>query len=198
MAFFVVSLAVLCLLCLPIWPERETASVGLRTQEVKNTAALLGEGDRETEAPPALVPPDPSTPKNMTLTVPKLDLENVAVPTGFRQEELDREGVLRMKESGLPWEEGSNTFIAGHALGYSWTRVPRAFQDLEDLMPGDEISLKSADNRTYVFRVYDRITVEPDDTWVTQPVRGKTVVSLQTCVPIPTFENRLIVRGELV
>ena len=198
MAFFVVSLAVLCLLCLPIWPERETASVGLRTQEVKNTAALLGEGDREAEAPPAPVTPDPSTPKNMTLTVPKLGLENVAVPTGFRQEELDREGVLRMKESGLPWEEGSNTFIAGHALGYSYTRVPRAFGDLENLMPGDEISLKSADNRTYVFRVYDRITVEPDDTWVTQPVRGKTVVSLQTCVPIPTFENRLIVRGELV
>lgn len=195
-AFFVASLATLCLLCLPIWPEKETASVELRTQEVKNTAALLGEGDRE--APPAPVSPDPSTPKNMTLTVPKLGLKNVAVPTGFRQAELDREGVLRMKESGLPWEEGSNTFIAGHALGYSWTRVPRAFYDLENLMPGDEILLKSAAGRTYTFEVYDRVTVEPDDTWVTHPVRGKTVVSLQTCVPIPTFENRLIVRGELV
>jgi len=197
-AFFVASLATLCLLSLPIWPEKETSSVELRTQEVKNTGALLGEGDRGTETPPAPVPPDPSTPKNMTLTVPKLGLKNVAVPTGFRQAELDREGVLRMKESGLPWEEGTNTFIAGHALGYSWTRVPRAFYDLEKLMPGDEIFLKSADDRTYTFEVYDRITVEPDDTWVTYPVDGKTVVSLQTCVPIPTFENRLIVRGELV
>ena len=43
--------------------------------------------------------------------------------------------------------------------------------------------------------VYDRMTVEPDDTWVTYPVEGRTVVSLQTCVPIPTFENRLIVRA---
>lgn len=197
-AFFVVSLAALCLLSLPIWPEKETSSVELRTQEVKNTRALLGEGDRGTETPPEPVPPDPSTPKNMTLTVPKLGLKSVAVPTGFRQAELDREGVLRMKESGLPWEEGSNTFIAGHALGYSWTRVPRAFHDLENLMPGDEILLKSAAGRTYTFEVYDRITVEPDDTWVTYPVDGKTVVSLQTCVPIPTFENRLIVRGELV
>jgi sortase (surface protein transpeptidase) len=33
---------------------------------------------------------------------------------------------------------------------------------------------------------------------VTYPVESKTVVSLQTCVPILTFENRLIVRGELV
>jgi sortase (surface protein transpeptidase) len=29
-------------------------------------------------------------------------------------------------------------------------------------------------------------------------VEGKTVISLQSCIPIPTFENRLIVRGELV
>jgi len=29
-------------------------------------------------------------------------------------------------------------------------------------------------------------------------VEGETVISLQSCVPIPTFEHRLIVRGELV
>ena len=198
-AFFVTFLVALCLLCLPIWPEKDTSSVELRTEEVKNTGALLGEGTRD----PGDLPADAAsssgqpTPKNMTLTVPKLGLEDVAVPTGFRQEELDREGLLRIKDSGLPWEEGSNTFIAGHALGFPRTLVPRAFHGLEKLLPGDEIILKSADGRTYAFRVYDRITVEPDDTWVTRPVEGKTVVSLQTCTPIPTFENRLIVRGEL-
>ncbi|QIN84690.1 sortase [Rubrobacter tropicus] len=199
-SFFVASLVALCFFCLPIWPERETSSVELRTQQVRNTGNLLGEGARGPETPPPDAPasPDPSSAKNMTLTVPKLGLKDVAVPTGSRQAELDRAGVLRMKESGLPWEEGSNTFIAGHALGYSWTRVPRAFYDLEKLMPGDEIFLKDADRETYTFRVYDRMTVEPDDTWVTYPVEGKTTVSLQTCVPIPTFENRLIVRGELV
>ena len=199
-AFFVASLATLCLLCLPIWPDKDTSSVELRTAEVKNTGALLGEGTRAPEALPeeSASSRGQPTPKNMTLTVPKLGLKDVAVPTGFRQEELDREGLLRIKDSGLPWEEGSNTFIAGHALGFPRTLVPRAFHDLEKLMPGDEIILKSADGRTYAFRVYDRITVEPDDTWVTRPVEGKTVVSLQTCTPIPTFENRLIVRGELV
>ena len=199
-AFFVASLIALCLLCLPIWPEKDTSSVELRTQEITNTGALLGEGTRGRKALPedAGSARGQSTPKNMTLTVPKLGLEEIAVPTGFRQEELDREGLLRIKDSGLPWEEGSNTFIAGHALGFPRTLVPRAFHGLENLMPGDEIILKSADGRTYAFRVYDRITVEPDDTWVTHPVEGKTVVSLQTCTPIPTFENRLIVRGELV
>jgi sortase A len=199
-AFFVASLATLCLLSLPVWPERETSSVELRTQEVVNTGALLGEGTggAETAAVDATPPESLPTPKNMKLTVPKLGLKDVAVPTGFRQEELDREGLLRMKESGLPWEEGSNTFIAGHALGYPWTRVPRAFQDLGKLAPGDLIFLESADGRRFAFEVYDRMTVEPDDTWVTYPVEDKTVVSLQSCTPIPTFENRLIVRGELV
>ena len=165
-----VSLAALCLLSLPIWPEREMSSVEIHTQEVMNTGTLLGEGTRGPEPPPADAPavsPSSSTPKNMTLTVPKLGLRDVAVPTGFRQAELDREGLLRMKESGLPWEEGSNTFIAGHALGFPWTRVPRAFQDLGTLAPGDEVSLESADGRRYAFEVYDRMTVEPDDTWVT-------------------------------
>jgi sortase A len=199
-AFFVASLATLCLLFLPIWPEKDTSSVELRTEEVKNTAALLGEGTPEPEALPedAASAQGQPTPKNMTLTVPKLGLEDVAVPTGFRQEELDREGLLRIKDSGLPWEEGTNTFIAGHALGFPRTRVPRAFHDLGTLAPGDDIFLESADGRRYAFEVYDRMTVEPDDTWVTYPVEGKTVVSLQTCVPIPTFENRLIVRAELV
>jgi sortase A len=42
------------------------------------------------------------------------------------------------------------------------------------------------------------MTVEPNDFWTTYPVEGETTVSLQSCVPIPTFENRLIVRAELV
>src|SRR3712207_3054918 len=195
--FFVASLVALCLLSLPVWPERETSSVELRTQEVVNTGALLGEGTGGAKTAPAdpPAPPDSPTPKNMKLTVPKLGLEDVAVPTGFRQEELDREGLLRTKDSGLPWEAGSNTFIAGHALGYPWTRVPRAFQDLDALAPGDEVFLTGADGSRYAFEVYDRITVEPDDTWVTYPIEGKTVVSLQTCVPVPTFEDRLIVRA---
>ncbi len=194
------SLAALGLLSLPIWPGKETATVELRTAEVRNASTLLGENLSNPDVPlPDMQPArDPSAAGAMTLTVPKLGLRDVAVPSGSRQSQLDREGVLHVGDTGLPWEEGSNTFIAGHALGFPRTRVPRAFRDLGDLAPGDEILIKSVDGHGYTFRVYDRLTVEPDDTWVTDPVEGRTVVSLQTCVPIPTFENRLIVRGELV
>jgi sortase A len=190
---------VLCLLAFPILPEKETASAKLRT--VESTGTLLGENSPELGAPqkaPKVTSGGGTISASMKITVPKLGLKDVAVPTGSRQSELDREGILRLRGSGLPWIEGSNTFIAGHALGFPRTRVPYAFYKLGKMKPGDEIFIEDKDGRRYTFRVYDLMTVEPNDFWTTYPVEGKTVISLQGCTPIPTFENRLIVRGELV
>ncbi len=197
-----VSLAILlCLLVFPILPEKETASAKLRTVEVENTGTLLGENSPGLEVP-RKAPPVTSGGENvsaaMKITVPKLGLKDVAVPTGSRQAELDREGILRLHGSGLPWIEGSNTFIAGHALGFPRTRVPYVFYKLSKMEPGDKIFIEDKDGRRYKFRVYDLMTVEPNDFWTTYPVEGSTVISLQGCTPIPTFENRLVVRGELV
>jgi sortase A len=197
-----VSLTVLlCLLVFPILPEEQTASAKLRTVEIENTGTLLGENQPELGAPQKATrhtPGEKTISAAMSITVPKLGLKDVAVPTGSRQAELDREGILRLHGSGLPWIEGSNTFITGHALGFPWTRVPYAFYKLDNMKPGDEIFIEDRDGRKYTFRVYDLMTVEPNDFWTTYPVEGRTVVSLQGCTPIPTFENRLIVRGELV
>jgi sortase A len=197
-----VSLAVLlCLLVFPILPEKETASAKLRTVEVENTGTLLGENSPGLEVP-RKVPPVTSGEENisaaMKITVPRLGLKDVAVPTGSKQAELDREGILRVRGSGLPWIEGSNTFITGHALGFPRTRVPYAFYKLGKMKPGDEIFVEDKEGRRYTFRVYDLMTVEPNDYWTTYPVEGRTVVSLQSCTPIPTFENRIVVLGELV
>jgi sortase A len=134
----------------------------------------------------------------MKITVPRLGLKDVAVPTGSRQAELDKQGIMHLRGSGLPWMAGSNTFITGHALGFPWTRVPYAFYKLDKMRPGDEIFVEDKDGQRYTFAVYDTMTVEPGDYWVTYPVEGTTVISLQSCTPIPTFEHRLIVRGELV
>jgi sortase A len=201
-----VSLSVVaCLLVVPVLPEKETAHAGLETTTVDNTGRLLGENS------PRLNPPDeaPSDPSNidpeaanvssaMKITVPRLGLEDVAVPTGSGQAELDKQGIMHVRGSGLPWMAGSNTFIAGHALGFPYTRVPYAFYKLDKMKPGDEIFIEDKEGQRYTFMVYDTMTVEPGDYWVTYPVEGETVVSLQSCTPIPTFEHRLIVRAQLV
>ena len=87
--------------------------------------------------------------------------------------------------------------IVGHAMGFMFTRIPYVFYELDQMKPGDEIRIETS-GREYTYKVYDRLVVRPEDYWVTYPVPDKTVVSLQTCTPIPTFEKRLIVRAELV
>jgi len=196
-----VCLALLGLATLPAYPRTETASVMLRPAEVENARKLLGEsptGERADFGRRASLQGGSSEGGTMTLSVPKLGLEDIPVPTADSQVALDREGIIRFEDTGVPWEEGSNTFVVGHALGYLWTRTPYVFYELDQLKPGDEIIAKDQADNEYVFEVYDQVTVKPEDFWVTYPIPNKTTISLQTCTPIPTFENRLIVRGELV
>ena len=204
---FKVSLLLICLAlvglaALPAYPLTETASAKLNPAAVENTRKLLGESPTGERADPSqrasLQDGAGSGGGTMTLTVPKLGLEDIPVPTADSQVALDREGIIRLEESGVPWEEGSNTFVVGHALGFLWTRTPYIFYELNQLKPGDEIIARDQADNEYNFKVYDRVTVKPEDYWVTHPIPGKTTISLQTCTPIPTFENRLIIRGELV
>ena len=199
-SLLLIALGVLGLAVLPVLPRSETASTGLRLAEVESTGTLLGENSPELRAPPknAQHAGGKGASGSMSLTVPRLGLKDVAVPTGSSQPELDRQGIMRLEGTGVPWQEGSNTFIVGHALGFLRTRVPYAFYELEKMQPGDEIFVEDPTGERYVFRVYDRMTVQPTDYWVTYPEDGHTIISLQTCTPAPTFENRLVVRGELV
>jgi sortase A len=200
LSIVLVSLGALGLATLPVLPLTETASAELRPVEMENTGTLLGENSPELRAPPEAARPTGGggAAGTMTLTVPKLDLKDVAVPTGSTQAKLDREGVIHLEGTGVPWQEGSNTFIVGHALGFMRTRVPYVFYELDKMEPGDEIIVEDPKGEEYVFQVYDRMTVRPANYWVTYPEDGRTIISLQTCTPTPTFENRLVVRGELV
>jgi sortase A len=134
----------------------------------------------------------------LLLSVPRLGLRDVRVPSGSTQAELDGEGIIRLETSGLPSLEGSNTFIVGHRMGFPRTRNPYVFYELNKLRPRDEILVEDPAGSRYVFEVYDHITGPPGLYWLTDPVVGKTVISLQTCTPIPSFEDRLVVRGELI
>ena len=42
------------------------------------------------------------------------------------------------------------------------------------------------------------MTVRLADYWVTYPEGGRIISILQTFTPAPTFDNRLVARGELV
>ncbi len=105
---------------------------------------------------------------------------------------------MHLTDTGFPYQRGSNTYIVGHAGDFDASRIPNPFKNLKDLRPGDTVTLRDSTGSSYDYRIYDRFLVDPTDVWVTEPIAGRNIISLQTCFPEPTFEKRLIVRGQLV
>ena len=134
----------------------------------------------------------------LLISIPRLGIRDVTVGDSPEQSYLDREGIMHLSETGFPYERGSNTYIVGHAADYDASRVPNVFRNLKDLKQGDLITLRDALGRSYAYRAYQYLIVNPTDVWVTEPVAGKEIVSLQTCYPAPSFEKRLIIRAERV
>ena len=159
-----------------------------------------GGATKREEAPEKEVPKEGVAPpsKKLMLTVPSLGLADVKVGDSPEQSYLDREGIMHLSGTGFPYQKGSNTYIAAHAIGYAESRVTYAFRDLEEMQNGDLVTVRDAAGKTYQYRVYESMIVDPEDTWVTEPVEGKKTITLQTCWPEPSFEKRLIVRAEIV
>ncbi len=130
------------------------------------------------------------------LTVPKIGLEDVTVHNSLSEEDLD-DSTIHLPDTGFPWQPGANTYIAGHRMGYFGTGSFLVFFRLNELARGDEITLEDTAGGRYIYRVTESLVVGPEDAQVTEPVPGKSVVSLQTCT-LPDYSDRLIVRGELV
>jgi sortase A len=109
-------------------------------------------------------------------------------------------GVAHNPETSLPWSPTPqrNVFLAGHSMGYrgTWSRL--IFYNLDKLGEGDRVVLKDRTGRTYDYQVSETFVADPTDVWVMGQVKGRDMVTLQTCTPYPTFEKRLIVRADRV
>ena len=141
---------------------------------------------------------DPGGPEDKTLylTVPKLGLSDVPVFNSVEEEKL-KQGVIHVPATGFPWQEGANTYIAGHRIGYPGTPSDHVFYDLEKLVPGDEIILRDAAGGEYVYSVTGTEIVPPDNVESMNAVPGRSIVSLQTCT-LPDYAERVVVQGELL
>ena len=134
----------------------------------------------------------------MTLDIPKMDVGGVQVrSTPVSDSSALDTGAQHVEGTGFPWQDGANTYIAGHRIGYPGTGSYLVFYDLDALENGDEVILTDADGTKYTYAVFKTFVVGPSDYYVTRPVPGKSVVSLQTCT-LPDYSERLIVQAELV
>lgn len=157
----------------------------------KPTSAGENVAEEETAPPP---PEDPT----LYLTVPRLGVYGHTVRNDRSEAALNL-SAIKLPETGFPWQEGANTYIAGHRIGWPGNETYYQFYDLPSMQKGDEVVLADANGTVYEYRVSEVFAVRPSDTWATDPVPGRDVVSLQTCTETPddwwTIGPRLMESG---
>ncbi len=134
----------------------------------------------------------------MGLTIKAIGLYNVPVFDSRGQWALDN-GVAHVPETSMPWSKGAqrNVYLEGHRLGYPGTGSHLVFYNLDKLGRGDKVVLRSRSGKSYEYRVISTFIVTPKDSWVMGQVRGRDLVTLQTCTG-PSWSQRLIVRAERI
>lgn len=109
--------------------------------------------------------------------------------------------VAQAKGSNLPGGgRGKTTYLFAHSTeqGLNMVRVNSVFYLLGELKNGDDMWVEYQGNR-YLYKVYDKKVVKASEIqYLTYTDPGKEVLILQTCWPIGTDWNRLLVFGELV
>jgi sortase A len=125
------------------------------------------------------------------LTIKKIDLK-IPVLKEDTEENLNI-SVAHVAGTSGPGEAG-NYVIAGHRM----RAYGRHFNRLHEVAVDDEIQFTGLEGETYVYRVFEVLVVNPEDTWVLQPSGEDKLITLVTCDYSQKPSVRLIVRGKLV
>ena len=166
------------------------------SKEAKSKQIAPKKGKAPRKVSNALEPPKDKT---LKLTIPEMkQIEDDTIPTGKgTNEALFRDhAAVHLRDTGFPWQRTANVYIAGHRIGFPGTDSNLAFYDLEDLKKGDKVYLEDAEGRKYTYQVFGKLVVEPANLSVLRPIKGKNIVSLQTCT-LPDYTNRVIYRAVL-
>lgn len=123
------------------------------------------------------------------LRINKIGLDTIVV-NGIARDDL-RNGPGHYPSSTLPGQKG-NSAIAGHRTTYG-----APFGDLDELTVGDMITVRTPQG-TFAYSVYEKLVVDPSNGSVLEddPTRAATL-TLTTCTPKYSAEQRLVVKGEL-
>lgn len=146
----------------------------------KKAGAAQREPVRRASAEEEVLPPAPADP-TMSLTIPKMGLYDNTVLNTQTDQALDQ-GAIKLPSTGFPWQDNANPYITAHRVGYAGTESYYQFYDLPALQPGDDIYLTDANGTTYSYHVTDIFAVDPTETWVTYPIPGEDMLTLQTCI----------------
>lgn len=183
---------VLVILMLGFFNERFIAPFVTPSKAVSATPIIIDPNST------ASVGPEPK------IIIPKINLE---IPVVYTEPSIEENAVQKALEKGVlhyattpnPGELG-NGVIFGHSSNNILNKgdYKFAFVLLKRLETGDTFILHK-DGRRYVYRVFAKKVVKPEDVGVLADTQGKSATfSLITCDPPGTDKNRLVVTGEQI
>ena len=190
-------------------PKKDEAKKESAEEQKKETGdkeqAKIAEAEPEPAEAEASASAAASAPADttMSLSVPSIGLSTTVYETA--SEASLTAGTGHLAGTGYPWIPGSNTYVAGHRIGYPGTGSDHVFWDLPSVAIGDPVSLTDANGKTYNYAVSEILEVPITDLSVTEPT-GSDVVSLQTCIENygdywtagPNWNVRYVVRATKV
>lgn len=106
-------------------------------------------------------------------------------------EKVLKKGAAHMEQTSFPIG-GQNTHacISAHS-GYP---TQKFFDDIDELVPNEIINIKIL-NTTYIYKVYNKEVIEPDDVKKLSVVQGQEILTLVTCYPYGINSHRLLVHA---
>jgi sortase A len=180
--------------------KRSAKAAGVDTEEPDVPAITPVPKQAAAERPQRRAAVNAPRDKTLRVTVPKMSrIRNATIPytRGANERAFRNYAGVHLRSTGHPWQREANVYIAGHRLGYVGTPSWLAFWDLNKVDVGDRIFVTDARGRRYVYRVFKDFVVDPNDVFVTRALKGKNILTLQTCT-LPDYSRRLIVQAERV
>jgi sortase A len=162
--------------------KREVAKEAAQKADEKQEAARQAEQrSQNNDDPQQASVPDPKT-DDLWFSIPALGLYDQYVTNTNDFSAMDY-GAIKLPNSAFPWQDGANTYIAAHRLGWPGTGSFHQFYDLPALKVGDTVYLGDANGTTYTYKVSGFKEITPNQAReVTGPQNGRDMVSLQTCI----------------
>ncbi|MDH5373261.1 MAG: class E sortase, partial [Acidimicrobiia bacterium] len=131
--------------------------------------------------------------QSLGVHVARLEISAIGVDEVVRQgvdlSVIDR-GVAHWSGTAGPGASG-NMVLAGHR-----TVKTAPFYDLDQLVPGDMVTITGMDGRVADYEVTETIIVKPEDMWITDQTTEPTL-TMFACHPKGSATHRIVVRADL-
>lgn len=114
-----------------------------------------------------------------------------------------RSGTVHYPTTQFPGQSGmnfnSNVVVLGHSGGNTWApgNYKHVFSKLKEVELNDLI-LVNYENKQYIYKVWDKKIVKPTQVEVLKPGNHNNTLTIITCDPPGTIQNRLVVSARQI